>query len=123
MTRVNLGPAQCVDIKGAIGLILGETWREERVSWGGCEGGEGSASVAGDADGFEVSHFGCGVCSGAGDGSFKESDPVGRQGGLAFVETAIWLKTNRAEVRCVATGQNSNGNIGSLWQGGDGVWE
>ena len=94
-----------------------------KSSWSGGEGGDGSACVAGDADGFEVGHFGCGVRSGAGDGSFKERNPVGWQWGLAFVETAIRLKTDCAEVCRVATGQNSYGNIGPLWQGGDGVWE
>ena len=38
----------------------------EKISWGGGEGGEGSPSIAGEADGFEVSHFGIvdgrGVC-------------------------------------------------------------
>ena len=86
-------------MKGAKGAIRGETWLDPaslltsqirielcraggKISWGGGEGGEGSARVAGDADGFEVGHFGCGVCGGAGDRSFEESDAVSWQGGL-----------------------------------------
>ena len=72
----------------------------ERISWGGGEGGEGSARVAGEADGFEVGHFGGGVRGGAGDSPFKVSDAVGGEGGLVFVEGAIGLKTNCAEGRC-----------------------
>ena len=82
-------------MKGAKGVIRGETWRWKKwISWGGGEGGEGSARVAGEADGFEVGHFGIVVGRAACNGSLKEGDAVGRQGGLAFVETAIGLKTN-----------------------------
>jgi len=49
---------------------------EERSSWGGGEGGEGSASVAGKADGFEVGHFGRGIRCGACNSSLKEGDAV-----------------------------------------------
>ena len=31
------------------------------ISWGGGEGGDGSTGVAGEADGFEIGHFGGGV--------------------------------------------------------------
>ena len=48
-----------------------------KISWGGGEGGEGSPSVAGEADGFEVDHFGCGIRGGVVDGSLKEGDAVG----------------------------------------------
>ena len=116
MTRVNLGPARCVDMRGEKGVIRGKTWRwKKRISWGGCEGGSGSTCVAGETDSFEISHFGCGVGGGARDCPFEEGDAVGGKRGLAFVKASIRLKTNCAEVRCVATGQNSNGNIGSLW--------
>ena len=37
----------------------------ERSSWVGGEGGDGSASVAGEPDGFEIGHFRCGICGGA----------------------------------------------------------
>ena len=95
-----------------------------KISWGGGEGGDGAASVAGEADRFEVGHFGCGVRGGTGDSPLKVSDAVGWQWGLALVETAIRLKTNCAEVcRWASCGQNADGNIGPLWQGGDGVWE
>jgi len=94
LTRLNLAPARSVDMRGAKGVIRGETWGDpaslltsrirkelrragERISWGGGEGGDGSARVAGDADGFEVGHFGCGVRGGTGDGSFKERNTVG----------------------------------------------
>ena len=94
------------------------------ISWGGGEGGDGAAGVAGEADGFEIVHFGGSVSGGAGNRALKKSDAVGWQRGLAFVEGAIGLKTNCAEGRCwVASGQNSDGNIVSFWQGGDGVWE
>ena len=94
-----------------------------KSSWGGGEGGEGSTRVAGDADGFEVSHFGCRIRCRASDGSFEESDPIGGKRGKVLIECAIRLKTNCAEVRCAATGQNSNGNIGCLRESRDGVWE
>ena len=61
----------------------------EKSSWGGGEGGDGSASVAGQADGFEAGHFGIGVGRGACNGSLEEGDAVGRQGGLAFIESTI----------------------------------
>ena len=66
----------------------------KKSSWGGGEGGDGSTGVAGEADRFEVGHFGSGVRVGAGDSPFKVSDSVSWQWGLAFVETAIGLKTN-----------------------------
>ena len=66
----------------------------EKSSWGGGEGGDGSACVAGEADGFEFGHFGCGVRGGTSYSSLEEGDAVGRQGGLAFVESTIRLKTN-----------------------------
>jgi len=53
----------------------------ERNSWSGGVGGEGSAGVAGDANGFEIDHFRVGIGRGAGDSSFKVSDAVGWQGG------------------------------------------
>ena len=75
---MNLAPAQSVDMKGAKGVIRGETWRWKKwISWGGGEGGDGSACVAGDANGFEVGHFGCGVRLGVDDSPLKESDAVG----------------------------------------------
>ncbi len=94
------------------------------ISWGGGEGGDGAAGVAGEADGFEIVHFGGSVSGSASDGSFKEGDAVGGEGALAFVETAIGLKTNCGVICCcVATSQNSNGNIGCLRESRDGVWE
>jgi len=111
-------------MKGAKGVIRGETWRWKKwISWGRGEGGSGSTCVAGDADGFEVGHFGCRIRCRVSDGSFEEGDSVGRIRGKVLIECTIRLKTNCAEVRCVATGQNSNRNIGRLWQGGDGVWK
>ena len=128
-------------MRGAKGVIRGETWRDPasllisrirmeiyraggKISWGGGEGGDGAASVAGEADRFEVGHFGCGVRGGTGDSPLKVSDAVGWQWGLALVETAIGLKTNCAVICCcVATSQNSNGNIGCLRESRDGVWE
>jgi len=98
-------------------------WRGDRSSWGGCECGPSSTCIAGEANGFEVGHLGGRVRGGARDGSFEESDSVGWERRLAFVETAIRLKTDRTVVRCVASGQNPDGNIGSLWQSGDGVWK
>ena len=90
MTRVNLAPARSGDMKGAKGVIRGETWRWKKwISWGGCEGGSGSTCVAGEADGFKISHFGCGVRGGARDCPFEEGDTVGRKRGLAFVEASI----------------------------------
>jgi len=79
LTRVNLAPARSVDMKGAKGVIRGETWRWKKwISWGGGEDGDGSACVAGEADGFEVGHFCGGICCiGAGNRSLEESDAVG----------------------------------------------
>ena len=102
------------------------TWRGEKNSWGvGDYGGDGTAGVASEADGFKNGRFGGALGSGAVDRALKESDagkgPGNRE--KAFVEGAIGLETNCAEVRFVATGQNSDGNVGPLWQGGDGVWK
>ena len=94
LTRVNLVTAQRVHMRVAKGVIRGEAWSDpaslltsrirmelcragEKISWGGGEGGEGSPSVAGEADGFEVDHFGCGIRGGVVDGSLKEGDAVG----------------------------------------------
>ena len=50
----------------------------ERISWlVGDDGGDGTAGVAGEANGFELGHFGGGVRGGAGDSPFKVSDAVG----------------------------------------------
>jgi len=98
-------------MRGARVVIRAETWLDpaplltsqirmelrragEKSSWGGGEGGEGSACVAGEADGLEFGHFGCGVRGGTSYSSLEEGDAVGRQGGLAFVESTIRLKTN-----------------------------
>ena len=101
LTRVNLVTAQRVHMRGAKGVIRGESWRDpasllasrirmelrragERSSWVGGEGGEGSAGVAGEADGFEIGHFGIGVGRGAVDGSLEEGDPVGGEWAVIF---------------------------------------
>ena len=57
----------------------------KKSSWGGGEGGDGAACVAGEPDSFEVCHFGCGIRFGVGDRALKESDAVGGQGGLVFI--------------------------------------
>ena len=96
----------------------------KKSSWGGGQGGASPAGVTGEADGFKVGHFGCGVgLSSRINCSLKVSDAVGWKSGLAFVETTIWLKTDRTVIRCAACGQNSNGNIGRLWQGRNRVWK
>ena len=56
----------------------------EKSSWGGGEGGEGSACVFGEADGFEVGHFGCGIRCGACDRPLKEGDAVGGEWAIIF---------------------------------------
>ena len=56
----------------------------EKSSWGGGEGGEGSACVFGEADGFEVGHFGIGVGRGAVDGSLEERNTVGGEWAVIF---------------------------------------
>ena len=98
LTRVNLVTARRVHMWGAREVIRAEAWRDpaslltarirmelrragEKSSWGGGEGGEGSACVFGEADGFEVGHFGIGVRRGAGDGSFEEGNTVGGKRG------------------------------------------
>ena len=65
----------------------------ERSSWGGGEGGDGAACVAGEADGFEVGHFGCGVCGGARDCSFEESEASDRIG-ATIEKSTIRLENN-----------------------------
>ena len=98
---MNLAPARGVDMKGAKGVIRGETWRWKKwISWGGGEGGDGAAGVAGEADGFEIVHFGGSVSGSASDSPFKEGDAVGGEGGLAFVESAIGLETNSSVSSC-----------------------
>ena len=67
------------------------------ISWGGGEGGDGSACVAGEADGFETGHFGGSVSGSAGNRALKESDAVGGEGGLIFIQSAIRLKTNSSK--------------------------
>ena len=111
MTRVNLGPARSVDMKGAKGVIRGETWREERNSWGGGEDGDGSACVAGDADGFEVGHFGCRIRCRAGDGSFEKGDAVGRFLRKILGQTAIGLENDSRETCSDRGGKDAHGYI------------
>ncbi len=107
-------------MRGAREVIRAETWRDpaslltsrirmelrragKKSSWGGGEGGEGSACVFGEADGFEVGHFGIGVRRGAGDGSFEEGNTVGGEWAVVFRQAAIGLKNNCGEI-CSATG-------------------
>ena len=52
-----------------------------KSSWGGGKSGASATCVAGEADGFEVGHFGCGICCRAGDGSLKEGNAVGGKRG------------------------------------------
>ena len=76
MTRLNLAPARSVDMRGAKGVIRGEKWRDpasllasrirmelsragERISWGRGKVGSDPTCVAGEANRFEVGHFGC----------------------------------------------------------------
>ena len=70
----------------------------EKSSWVGGEGGEGSTSVAGEADGFEIGHFGCGIRCGVVDGSLKEGDAVGRFLRKILGQTTIGLENDSREI-------------------------
>ena len=56
----------------------------EKSSWGGGEGGAGAACVAGEADGFEIGHFGYGIRCGACNRSLEEGDAVGGEWAVIF---------------------------------------
>ena len=81
------------------------------ISWGGGEGGDGAACVAGEADGFEIGHFRCGVCGGARDCSFEEGDAVGRERVVVFRQPAIGLKNDGRKITGAAAGKNAHGDI------------
>ena len=82
-----------------------------KSSWGGGKSGASATCVAGEADGFEISHFRGGVCGGARDCSFEEGDAVGRERVVVFRQPAIGLKNDGRKITGAAAGKNAHGDI------------
>ena len=79
-----------------------------KSSWGGGEGGASAAGIFGQADSFEIGHFGCGVRCRARDSSFEKSDSVRRKGEIVLRQTTIGLKNNCGEICSDTGGQDAH---------------